>query len=86
MATGAAPSKREGCLQWSCTRLWKDVRFLQMVAGLMDTAHALKVAEQSWLQPHGIGFVERGPIVTDLLQVLQQNVTSASIFWHWRRA
>jgi hypothetical protein len=60
-------------------RLWSDLRFLQMVVGLMDIAHALKVAEQR-LQPHDISFVERGPIVSDLLQVLRHDVKQGEHF------
>ena len=62
----------------SVARLLSDLRFLRMVVGLMNIAHALKVAEQR-LQTHDISFVERGPIVSDLLQVLRHDV-KGSIF------
>ena len=66
--------------EWqSVARLWSDLRFPQMVVGLMDIAHALKVAEQR-LQPHDISFVERGPIVSDLLQVLRHDAKQGEHF------
>ena len=60
-------------------RLWSDLHFLQLVVGSMDIAHALKVAEQR-LQPHDINFVERGPIVSVLLQVLRHDVKQGEHF------
>ena len=70
-----------------CTKLLNDVRIFQMVARLMDSAHVFKVANQRF-KPHGISFVERSTIISNLLQELWLKSQAVNIFlylhflWH----
>ena len=53
--------------------LWADIRFLQILAGLIDIAvHVVKAEKQ--LQRHDISFVERDIIMTELGNSLQGRV------------
>ncbi|EPS57398.1 hypothetical protein M569_17419 [Genlisea aurea] len=67
---------------WSeVTRHWFDFRFLQTLAGLMDIAAAVQIAEKK-LQARDINFVDRDIIVRDLSIALRQPVFEGD----WRAA
>ena len=61
--------------------LLNNVRILQMVARLMDIAHVAKVANRRF-NPHSVSFIERGTIISNLLQMLWQRSQAVNIFLH----
>ncbi len=58
--------------QWAdIKRYWFDIRFLQLLCGLMDVAAAVQCAEKH-LQAKDINFVVRDTIMRDLRSALEQ--------------
>ena len=70
----AAQAKNKGPELVLLEKQWSDVRFLQMVAGLIDIAHIVTKAEKK-LQAHDVTFVERDGIMQELETSLRANVS-----------